>query len=160
MAATPKPHKLAKYMPEKGGLSIPLPPFATYLCLTNNTHDPIRRLTTHRSVADMGSLQVVTPSADRVSTRTKLLRLGGSQVANSLGLQWVTEKNSPGHIGARHALLEGIMDDHGTLAVAGEDDLGGGALRLRGLDERGHGGSARRAEISIALSNVSFECLK
>lgn len=65
--------------------------------------------------------------ADGVASGTEALELASGNTGNSLTLERVSEGHSSND-GLAAELLGGVVDDHAALAVAGEDELGAGAL--------------------------------
>jgi hypothetical protein len=109
-------------------------------------------------VRDTSVAQVATDSTalasgatDWVSSTTKLHDLVLGKVSNGHNFVGVSELHSSGDLVCSDARAEGRVDNHAALAVAGKDDLSGGALGERGSDEIGHHLAAVSTTGSVTL---------
>lgn len=88
--------------------------------------------------------------ANGVTSGTELLALVVGEVGNGLGLEWVTEENSTRDLASRKA-LGGVVNNHGSLGISSDNDLGLGALAESLLHELGHGGTTAGTEFGVTL---------
>lgn len=98
-----------------------------------------------------GGATITSATADCVGSTAELLDLVGGQTRKRLTLQWVAKQNSTGDVGSRDAVAESIVNDHATLAVSRDDDLGTGALLERLLDILSHHFSTIGTQIGVTL---------
>src|SRR5690242_19228805 len=98
-----------------------------------------------------GSTTVTATTADGVRCAAELLDLVGGHSRQSLALQWVAEHDSTGDIGCRYTVGESVVDNHATLTVARDDDLGTRALLECLLDVLCHDLSPVCAHVHVAL---------
>lgn len=128
---------------------------------TSSLDQELRGLSGIVSVGQM-SHDIGTILANGVAGGTELLNLAAGQLTNALHLQWVTEQHGTRDLVSGKA-VGGVVDNHSTLGVSGNNDLRVGALLERLLDQASHGGTTISTHGSITLfqSNVLVrKCMK
>lgn len=97
------------------------------------------------------STTVTTTTADGVRCTAELLDLISGQVGKSLTLEWIAKHDSTRDVGSRDTVAESVVNDHGALTVARNDDLGARALLERLLNVLSHHLSTIGTQVGISL---------